>query len=357
MNRYFCVLLLLYGPFAFGQTNCAIDFAPGSNEMVYNQAAVDAILQLSNYDAFFLGESHTDDFEPEFKYNFIRHLNSGYGVRDVFMEVGYAAAYFFNQYLQTGDTSVFQKNNLLYWRRGYKNFWKKLYAYNWTLPDSLTIVIHGIDFERTEIFALLETTRSKNEVTPDYLQQSFNDILSLTYGNRFWEDQKSQDVLVSIRTAFSQHTEDFRRLYGANFGLVQKALLNKVPATTKVVPRNKIWYQNLKEIVSENKIKKFIGFFGGAHTPYSSATSLTVALKKADFFKGNILNIATMYTHMLSPKTPLSVTEYNFGEKEVVDAFYNKKCRAVIVKSSDVPKTSFKTASDYILFARENVTE
>ena len=68
---------------SFGQTTCAIGFIPNSNQISYNQQYIDSTLEAFKYNAFFLGEDHTIDFEPEFKFNFIKHLYSLYGVRNV----------------------------------------------------------------------------------------------------------------------------------------------------------------------------------------------------------------------------------------------------------------------------------
>ena len=94
LKRLIFLYAFFYSSVIFGQTNCAAEFIQNSNKILYNQNEIEKILEPSKHDAFFLGESHTIDFEPEFKYNFIKHLNSKYAVRDVFMEIGYSAAYF-----------------------------------------------------------------------------------------------------------------------------------------------------------------------------------------------------------------------------------------------------------------------
>jgi hypothetical protein len=339
-----------------GQTKCAIGFVQNSNEIVYDEEQIDNTLGLSNYSAFFLGESHTIDFEPEFKYNFIKHLNSKYGVRDIFMEIGYSAAYFFNQFLLRGDTQILKENRSLYLWGQYKVFWQKLYTYNNSLPDSLKLTIHGIDFERNEIFSLLEKAKYSDSLIPIHLQKTFLDIRSLsTKKELFFTDKEFKNELTKLRSTFLKHENDLRVIYKDKFDVVFNAITNQVPVVVSVNPRNKVWFENLKKIIVQNNIKKFVGFFGSAHTRYNNATSLTVALKDSDFFKGQILNIATIYSHFISTGGPNQIIEYGFKEKEVFETFYNKACRASIVKSSDVPKTTFKTESDFILFAKEIV--
>ena len=354
LKRLIFLYAFFYSSVIFGQTNCAAEFIQNSNKILYNQNEIEKTLEPSKYDAFFLGESHTIDFEPEFKYNFIKHLNSKYAVRDVFMEIGYSAAYFFNQFLQTGDTAILKENRLPYLWGHYKSFWRDLYEYNNTLPDSLKLIIHGIDFERNEIFKLLEKAKQKNTTIPDYLEQTFFDIQNLSLRkDLFFRDKEFKKELSKLKLTFLKYEDDFKILYKDNFNVVHSAMTNKVPTVSSVNPRNKIWFKNIKQIIVKNNIKKFIGFFGVAHTRYNNSTSLTVALNNCDFFKGQILNIATIYNHFISTGGANQIIEYGYQEKEVFEKLYDKSCRAVIFKSSTIPKTTFKTESDFVIFAKE----
>lgn len=347
---------MFYSINVLGQSACAVDFVPNSNQIIYNQNIIDSTLEASKYDAFFLGESHTIDFEPEFKFNFIKHLNSLYGIRDVFMEIGFSAAYFFNQYLQTGDTSIIKENRLGYFWGHYKTFWPNLYNYNKTLPDSLKIRIHGVDFERTEVFSLIDKIRDPNQTIPVYLQSTFKIIHELSKAKNFyWTDKDFSRKLQDVRRIFIKNRNDFKKLYKQDYSILNAVLTNATPAITKVNPRNKRWFQNFEQIITENKIKKFIGFFGAAHTRYNNKTSPTVALKTSTFFKGNILNIATVYSHFISTGGSNQIVEYGFKEKEIFNKFYNPACRAVLIHSKDIPKFGSKTESDFILFAKEIV--
>jgi hypothetical protein len=356
MKRLFFPLLLLCSATVLGQPHCAIGFIDSSNRIAYNQAAIEAIIQPAGYAAFFLGESHTVDFEPEFKFHFIRHLHARYGVKDVFMEIGYAAAYFFNQYLQTGDTAILTDNRLLYLWGHYKDFWYNLAAYNRLQPDSSKIRIHGIDFERTEIFKLLEKAKPAHASLPEHLQATFADIQNLSADKElFVMDKQFKKALIKLRSTFLRYEDDFKVLYQQNFPVVYKAITNEVPITPTVNPRNKVWLENIKNIIAQYNIHRFIGFFGGAHTRYNNPTSLTVALRQSHFFSGKIVNIATMYHHFISTGGDKQVVAYGYKEKDVFEQFYDKSCRAVIIPSATIPTTTFKTASDFVLMAKEVV--
>ncbi len=352
LKRLYLLISFLYSVPLFGQTNCAIGIIPNSNEISYNQNEIDSTLELSKYDAFFLGETHTVDFEPEFKFHFIKHLNSKYGVKDIFMEIGYSAAYFFNQYLQTGDTNILQTNRLPYLWGKYKIFWKNLRIYNSTLPDNLKIVVHGIDFERIEIFKLLEKARDTSIQISENLRQTFETIYAKSSDNNLvFGDKEFTKTLSSMKEIFSKHTVEFKLLFKNNYSIVKNSLNNISNANSSFSERNENWLINLTQIIIDNKISKFIGFFGTAHTRYNNKASLTVAIKNSNFFKGNILNIATVYSHYSQGGN--QIFEYGHNEVETFEHYYNKNCRAVIVKSSEVPKLNFKTESDFIIFAKD----
>lgn len=354
LKRLFFLLAFFYSLKVLAQDNCPINFIPNSNKILYNQKSIEEIIEPSNYSAFFLGESHTINFEPEFKFNFIKHLNSKYEVKDIFLEIGFSAAYFFNKYLLSGDTTILKNNSLPYLWGHYKDFWNDLYIYNKLLPDSLKIVIYGLDFERKEIFKLLEQAIQPNIAVPVNLQKLFADIQTINKKQSlFFGDKEFKNALSTLSSIFQTYQNDFKTLYGDNYKIIYNAITNKALPSLTLNKRNKIWFENIKQIITENNITKFIGFFGLAHTRNNNSTSLTVALKQCDFFYGNILNISTIYKDFVSTDNQNEIVEYGYKEKSVFDKFYDKNCRAVIVKSSNVPKTSFKTESDFIIFAKE----
>jgi hypothetical protein len=354
MKSFIFISLLFAGLLAHTQ-ECAIGLAGNQNEILYSRGKVDSILHLAQYEAIFFGEGHTLYFEPEFKYHFIKHLHEVYGIKDVFMEMGYAAAWFFNQYLRTGDSSILKDNHLIFLWGQYSYFWNRLYLYNTSVPDSMKISIHGIDFERREIFSMLDKAKDSAVPIPVYLQTIFDEVhqLSTTNEKIFWDDSGFEKKLKQIKMVFAGYENDFKKLYKHNYAAVYQALTNKVPATSRVEPRNKVWLENIKQAIIGNDIKKLVGFFGSAHMRSGNRTSLPAALQHSDFFKGDILNISSVYKHFISSGGAEDIIESGSNEKELLDKFYDSRCRAVIVPSKLVPGNSFKKQSDFILFAKD----
>ena len=345
----------------FGQTNCVIGNAENSNSIIYNEIEVDKIIDFTKYNAIFYGEGHVRDFEPEFKLNFIKHLNNKFGVKDIFMEISYSAAYFYNLYLQSGNSQILSDVKSIYSIGKYKSFWFNLYQFNKIKPDSLKTIIHGIDFERTEVFKLLENLKPRDILIPEYLKNTFNDISRLSRDTSLFAfDKPFETEFSKIKLALSNHENDFKLIYGHHFKTILSVLNNKTPITVKVIPRNKIWYKNLIEIVAENNIERFIGFFGAAHLNYENSTSLSVKLEHNKAFQGHILNITGIYHHFFSygymGSTP-KIFEYGKNEKEIYDKYANKNCRATLVSTEKIHEKNINKKADYILFAKDIVVE
>jgi hypothetical protein len=277
------------------------------------------------------------------------------------MEIGYSAAYYFNLYLRTGDTAILTSIKMAYNPKSYRSFWYNLYLYNKNQPEKLKVRIHGVDFERTEIFKLLEQLKQKNASLPAYLQSTFNDINRLHKDTALFAfDKIFQQEMQKIKVAFNTYENDFKMIYGDNFGIISSAINNKAPVTTKVKPRDKVWFDNLNKIISDNHIDGFVGFFGKSHTSYDNPTSLPATLKKSKVFKASVLNIIGVYHNFLSygymGDTP-KIFDYEPNKKELYEKYANKKCRATLVSTDKLDDSKLKKKADFILFAKDIINE
>lgn len=107
---------------------------------------------LKNKKIIFTGEDHTLDKDNLFKIKMIKYLQNEIDLKYYLDESGYANAYFFNKYLNSGDEKILKqafnqvKGTALYNTDDY-NFYKSLYEFNQTLPEDKRIEIVGIDIE------------------------------------------------------------------------------------------------------------------------------------------------------------------------------------------------------------------
>lgn len=340
------ICLLLSGSLA---AQCAASYLGQSNKIVYNEALMDRLISPQQHKAIFYGETHNVHFEPAWKFKLIKHLHARYGIKDVFMEVGIAAAHLFNEYLSTGDTSLIQ--GLVYTDHHYQDFWQDLFMYNMTVPVEERVVIHGVDFERTEVLKVLAVTGP----VPASLQNVFNRMAAADTLNAF--DPEFEQLLCLIQSEFSAKQEDVKKLYGERYPLVSRIILNDCPITQRAVPRNKVMYRHLMEVLKDTSIHAFVGFFGQAHTTYNVASSLPNSLKKEARFKGKVLTFNTVYKDAFSPQGLIPYTGMLRAEalEEIYNKYMDTTCRATVIPSHQIENRRLRKSADLILFAKDYI--
>ncbi|OUJ74050.1 TraB/GumN family protein [Hymenobacter crusticola] len=122
---------------------------------------------------FLLGESHGTAAPQDLDFALLKHLNAKVGLRNYIAEIDPSQAYYFNQYLQTGDERnlrvAFQPwlNTAQWGNVGFYNKLKRIYALNESLPDSAKIRFIGLDrlqdlgVTRQRVQALLQAAQYK----------------------------------------------------------------------------------------------------------------------------------------------------------------------------------------------------
>ena len=241
-------------------------------------------IDFSTYNIFFLGEFHGVYGVPEIKLSLIKYLNTNYGIRDVFIEAGLGAAWLYNQYLATGDTSLMYNPSILYGDKvPNKVMWQNLYEYNKTLKDK--IKIHGMDFERIEFLKVLKMLKPKDRKPPTEIDSiiAFMDTVNIgTKPQLHSEEFKWQNGIYELlRTAFSVHETEFKKYYGSNFNTIKSILTNKDTYNNFAI-RDKTMFENVTEQTKEEGITKYIIFSGLNHgnSAYSIHRALCYRLGK-----------------------------------------------------------------------------
>lgn len=338
------------------QSVCALGFEKESNKINYNRIEVEKVIALENANAIFYGETHSRNFEPEFKLHFIQHLNDRFGIRDVFMEIGKSAAYFYNAFLETGDTTALNKHRLVLNLGYYKDFWYQLYLYNKNNANDKKIKIHGVDFERTEVFKLLDELKSTETIVPNNIIAVFSDIHQLAEDRTLYAfDERFEDSFNRIKKVFQANDKQIQIIYGKNYPIIQSALNNKAPVTPKVNPRNPIWFQSMNASINDFGIQKFVAFFGRSHTNEENNNSLPKLFRKQSD-KLRILNIAGVYYNSQGygkTEEELVLYPYGYKEKELYDENVQSECRATIVAKTQLKKAKLTTQADYYVFAKD----
>lgn len=342
-----------------GQEKINFDYKGAVNDFVYNRQSIDQFIPWVNYNAVIVGETHTIIFEPIFKLRLIKHLNDEFGFHDVFMEIGSSAAYLFNKYLETGDTDFITKLNLPYtYGAEYAKFWRGLYEYNTTMPPQQKIVIHGVDFERSDVFKVLLLAKDPGKDIPEDLKPIFMTI-EKAVGDTFLQkifEKPFKEKLAEVQSVFQQHDRELQNLYSKNTYLIHQIVMNDSKISRSVRPRNATMMAHISEDVQHDHITKFIGFFGGAHTDYHDPHSLTNRCQDLAGFAGKIVHISSVYYNTAQTKYgvfPIVPSGNKSLYTTAHEQFLGMSYRASLVKANDSMDKKLKRRADYILFVND----
>ena len=171
-------------------------------------------------------------------------------------------------------------------------------------------------------------------------------------------DERFEESFNRIKKIFKANEEQIQIIYGKNYPIIQSTLNNKAPVTTRVNPRNPIWFESMNSSINYFGIQKFVAFFGRSHTNEENNNSLPQLFRKqSDKFR--ILNIAGVYQNLQGyGKTEVELVLYPYGynEKELYDENVQSECRASIVSVTQLKKSKPTTKADYYIFAKDFIT-
>jgi len=364
MKRIFLAFLIIFivsvSSYA-QQTGC---FKPIAN----NEIELETNIDFSDYNAFFLGEFHGVYGISEIKLALIKYLNQHYGITDLFMEMSYSAAFLYNAYLITGDTSLLINPTLIYYmKKPNEDFWEKLYEYNKGLQHKITI--RGSDFERIEFLKVLKMLAPTGREKPSEIFSVLNyiDTISVPDLARVHTDNSyaQNSIYESIRDSMEQNRELYKAYYGANYKTVADIMFNE-NTYRKFDSRNKAMYHNIIKQINENGIQKFITFNGLNHgdMSYVGWNSLCHRLAKTPAFKNKLADIAMIckncYDWQLQPelqnatyRAPATYRKDTTLINNIYDQYNNKNCKYTLIPTDGVNNSKVKKFSNFILLMKD----
>lgn len=332
---------------AKGEVPGSIDFRP---------EAVNRYLNLDRYRVVIFGEMHNGTFNPEIEYHLITDLNRQYGFRHVFLEVSVSTAWHLNQYLRTGDTADLHIP-FEHWRV----FWKRLYDYNVERPDSLKLVFHGVDFERTGVFATLRELAPAGSAIPPSLQPMMDTaaahisdaplrMYDIIDGKMIIYDNAAfTRTLRYIQGELKAHAADAAQYFGSNYPMVRDIANNEGEVVVAPKPRNRTMFRTMRRIVADEHIGKFIGIFGAQHTTYTVPSSIANAVSSLPGFRQEeVLNIMEIVLHLLRQGDGQMV---QLEHAEKLEAL-NGNCKASFLPAGAVP--GYGRKADVVLIGDAN---
>ncbi|HTN17296.1 MAG TPA: hypothetical protein VL092_06425 [Chitinophagaceae bacterium] len=328
----------------------------------YQGKALDSLIGFCSYKAIFFGECHTVFFEPDFKFRLICQLHETCGIRDVFMEIGHSAAFLFNGYLETGDTSLLYHPRLayMYQNGNYASFWRNLYLYNKGLAEADKIRIYGVDFERVEVFKVLLSLMPAGREIPGPLLPVFEKIKVLSVDTTLGHfDKRFAAELKTLADMFRQEENAAKNFYGAAFPQVADIVRNESPHTTHVDPRNKAWAAYMESVIRDQHIDKFVAFFGSAHMGYSYGHSMPNKIKALSGFEKKVLSINSVYFNVLGGQKNTLLPYAGLIKGKNRDFLFRTYLpgtdRAVVYRAQDIQDAELSRSADYVLLVDESL--
>lgn len=354
MKSYVLTFLLFSNAIVLGQSECLLN-----SEAKTNKSILDKNLQES--DAIIVGEFHGVLGAYQIKLELIKKLNKEFNYTAIFMEIGKSAAYLYNLFLQTGDTTLLENPAMPYSiKKQEKQFWKYLYAYNQILPKDARLKIYGVDFERLEFLKVLKLLIPKeyNINNSTFLKNLIADYDTLI---KIIDDFKEFNKLFkSYKSYFNSNLNEIRSIYGDNFHYIEDIFHN--PASEeKFKDRNDAMYENTIAAVSQNNLKKIIGFFGMNHTNSEKSYSLIGKLIKGNTFN-NVINLSMVCKNCFDWQQYIKVADYSGPytyqrDKDLMESLFKNyflpDCKFTIIPTNVINNEKVKSFSNYLILLKD----
>ncbi|MBR9859509.1 erythromycin esterase family protein [bacterium] len=316
--------------------------------------ALDSVV--GDYKVFITGENHTyTESNARLWLKMIKYLHANAGVRNIMFEYGYSYGWLVNEYLQTGDTVLYNSlRNFAYVE--YSDVLKDLYEYNASLDSSEKIYLCAIDIERGVypiaklLDYLITDTIQPHDSIVIHVQSiqslaSYNDSKLLEsaendYVGSGW-NYRTTSTLELVQENFKKFESEYKEILGDNFDLFKEVITTKFDAralwtkyeTEKAVQQyvfreNYMHTQFLKE--SEEHPGNWFGQFGRCHTTQNKTTSnscdwyrfnsLANRIKntKGGTYKDSVMTIGIIY------KTDRSINMDNDGIEDEFDKYFEE---------------------------------
>ncbi|MFY0643089.1 MAG: hypothetical protein JXR19_01330 [Bacteroidia bacterium] len=301
---------------------------------------------------FVTGENHTfTESNARLWLKMIKYLHKYAGVRNVMFEYGYSYGWLVNEYLQTGDTALYNSIKKFAYVE-YSNVIKDLYEFNMSLDSSERIYLCAIDIERGvyPIAKLLNYLVPEEYEAHDSIKVHIQSISSLaTYNDYKLREQdnnelsytnftyKSNPTLLLVQQNFMDYEEEYKQVLGDNFDLFKSVIVDKFNA-------RKRWYKYEQQgavqqyVYRENYMHDrflieaaehpgaWFGQFGRCHTTKTQQNSNScnwfmfnslanrIENTKGDLYKDSVLTIGIIYNSDRSTGEDREEFEDDFDE-------------------------------------------
>lgn len=218
-----------------------------------------------------VGEKHQVSNNENLYIDLIEHLEKNNKLKYIILEHSYAGAYIYNQFLETGDTSLICSDFYFNSHSEYRQFWKKLYECNTKLKQKIYVV--GLDYDKSYPFVKTLNLIIGNLAKPDKELLRIFEKTDQFLNNLKNPEYPDYPLYLIINSAFNQYFNNkpeayLRKSFGKYYGDVSLIYLNQHD-TDRNSKTNQKWFENLHRIIIEKQLDigeySFLGLFGSAH--------------------------------------------------------------------------------------------
>lgn len=264
---------------------------------------------------FLFGEAHGVAMNNILQLSLLKYLHKRAHIRYLLIEASPSEGFLYDNYLQTGN-DYYLRNNSYAFIEDDRIFWKGVYRYNASLPDSSKIRVFGVEnykiepFVQAMVLMFIDATRGKGiptRVLGVYNQVSKN--LNTYKGHR-----KLFDL---VKKGIKTHPEVYKKYLGKNFWYCQYIVTNPLHRENSG-QRDKRMALNITKLLKWFKQGRFFGIFGVDHTTkYRKQKNMRYYLANGQN-KASILGVDAHYTNS---KAIFNGEEYEY---QYISAFKTK---------------------------------
>lgn len=344
------VLLIASPCFSQGQNSYA-DFWKDQVEIIdleqdQNTSSLSMLKEMTDeYEFFFTAEEHWQAINPKIQFHFLTFLHKHAGVRNLILEGGFAYGALLNRYLDTGNEKLLIR--ALYdtpvCPRDQMEFYRNVYQFNQSLPESDRIWVVGIDLEQSPLLVTECLYRMlPNKALTAGVRKKITQLKTL-HEQEGYSDKEARKFYRQWYKEWQERKRAYKRYWGEEYWLFEMILGNLVQGFDMPVLREFVYshgddkkremrmYNNFKLLNKHGRLKagKYYGQFGGIHTEIKPAINwgfptLAQNLNEHNYspVQGKVLTISKYFRRV--PKVYEKFKEFDeFMEvMSEVDAFY-----------------------------------
>jgi|GEM_PF-3125154 len=260
----------------------------------------------SRHRVFLAGERHDEKANDDLSFAMLRYLNREFGVRTLVLEQAYAVGLCADEYLRTGDTILLEDLPS-------REYWKKLYDYNRSLPAEKRLRVVGADIESSFGWSgwMLHRMALDGGVPHPSIAPTVATIYRMRRPSRLTR-KKARRLAFELDENMKAYPREYRKFLGDKYEDFRKCVLSMKTGADIYVTRKSPWvpareqylYEFLYDFLKSHPDEKVFGQFGNAHVcllpeqdwAIRNSTSVTSMLNRTPELQNRICIFPTIYT-------------------------------------------------------------